>query len=695
MTSPVEYLIGFNKESPIGKDHLNGVVAYTIGKLQEHGLLVERDAAGDKLFLVVTAPISLLELEAERLQYLKTVKGGEGMMEFVKEASHQYEGYESSSFWTNSELAELLESVLEQVDGVSGIERFIDNIPRHNRHSALKVPSSLVAALRICEIIESASPLPDQSATSEIWRQSRFSLLSPDDSLTSYFGSGVGLYFCWLNTFTVWLLLPAAIGFCFFLHMQFTEYTVDDHPYLPFYSIFIVFWAAIFLKCWSRKGAEKAWKWGVFSFGNDLLRSVGNQAEIRPEFRGELRVSKVTGRPERYYPYYKRVIAYLLSGFVTFLMLCVAFVVMILSLNLQGYIDGKIKWERPLHFPILGAFAEKGAIFDPFQVEYFGLIALVPTMLHVIVIMQLNKLYRNVAERLTENENHRYKEDHENSLILKRFLFESFDCYISLFYLGFIQQDIRRLRRELISLYTVDSLRRVFLETLIPFVITYVTQARRDKSKLDDIKKRDKGERTVIAIDELTKPDYEQFDDYLEMVIEYGYVTLFAAAFPLAAFLSVLCNLVEMKSDLFKLTTVYRRPPPTRQHDIGIWYNLLCGIMWLSVFTNTMLFACSEQLAVHFPSLYREANERDVISGIVASISDSSTDLVVKRGAARWVLIIAFGIERIIYLLVILVMAAIPSIPESVENAAARLEYTKNEALKEKYSLKGSHAHQE
>ena len=694
MTSSVECLIGFNKESPIGKEQLDGVISHTVKKLTQHGLLVDRDSEGGELFLLVSAPIALLELEAERLQYLKTIKGGDGMMEFSKEASHRFEDYGSSTFWTNSEIAELLSSVIEQVDGVQGIESFINNIPRHHRNSALKVPSSLVAALRICEIIESVSPMPDQTFSSNIWKHSRFSLLSPDDMLTAYYGSGVGMYFCWLNTFTIWLLLPAAIGFCFFLHMQVTDYTVDDHPYLPFYSIFIVFWAAIFLKCWSRKGAEKAWQWGVFSLGNDMIRSVGNQSEIRPEFRGELQVSKVTGRQERFYPYYKRVLAYLLSSAVTFGMLCVAFVVMILSLNLQGYIDGKIKWEHPLHFPSLGSFAGKGAMFDPMQVEYYGLLTLIPTMIHVVIIMQLNLFYRKVAVRLTDNENHRFKEDYENSLILKRFLFESFDCYISLFYLGFIQQDIRRLRRELISLYTVDSLRRVFLETLIPFLITYVTQARRDKTKLDDIKKRDKGEQVVKAIDELTRPDYEQFDDYLEMVIEYGYVTLFAAAFPLAAFLSVLCNFVEMKSDLFKLTTVYRRPPPSRQHNIGIWYNLLCGIMWLSVFTNTMLFACSEQLAVHFPSLYREANETDLISGIVASLSQDSSDLVVRRGAARWVLIIAFGIERIIYLLVILVMATIPSIPESVVTAAARLEYTKNEALKEKYSHK-THQHQD
>ena len=43
--------------------------------------------------------------------------------------------------------------------------------------------------------------------------------------------------------------------------------------------------------------------------------------------------------------------------------------------------------------------------------------------------MTMNKLYRRVAEKLTDWENHETKIGHENSLIIKRFLFEAFDAY--------------------------------------------------------------------------------------------------------------------------------------------------------------------------------------------------------------------------------------------------------------------------
>eukprot|EP00913_Durusdinium_trenchii_P004273 g3961.t1 len=73
-----------------------------------------------------------------------------------------------------------------------------------------------------------------------------------------------------------------------------------------------------------------------------------------------------------------------------------------------------------------------------------------------------------------------------------------------------------------------------------------------------------------LALEVLDQPHYEQFDDFLEMVIEFGYVTLFASAFPLAAVVSLVSNLIELKSDMFKLACVYQRPISHRMKSIGL-----------------------------------------------------------------------------------------------------------------------------
>lgn len=54
---------------------------------------------------------------------------------------------------------------------------------------------------------------------------------------------------------------------------------------------------------------------------------------------------------------------------------------------------------------------------------------------------------------------------------MKRFIFEFTDCQLYLFYIGIYQRHIGLLRMNLISLFMVDEIRRVLLETLIPYCI--------------------------------------------------------------------------------------------------------------------------------------------------------------------------------------------------------------------------------
>lgn len=89
------------------------------------------------------------------------------------------------------------------------------------------------------------------------------------------------------------------------------------------------------------------------------------------------------------------------------------------------------------------------------------------------------------------------------------------------------------------------------------------------------------------------------------MVIQMGYVTLFAAAFPLASALSFVCTAIEFKSDFWRLTHVTRRPPPSQAADLGAWLWVLSALSLLSVLSNLAIFAYStDQLRQWAPQLY-------------------------------------------------------------------------------------------
>lgn len=73
-------------------------------------------------------------------------------------------------------------------------------------------------------------------------------------------------------------------------------------------------------------------------------------------------------------------------------------------------------------------------------------------LLQPLVIMQINRLYRSLAHRLTEQENHKNRSNFENSKIVKIFLFEFIDSFFGLFYICFVTRDFDDLRKNLVNI---------------------------------------------------------------------------------------------------------------------------------------------------------------------------------------------------------------------------------------------------
>ena len=75
-------------------------------------------------------------------------------------------------------------------------------------------------------------------------------------------------------------------------------------------------------------------------------------------------------------------------------------------------------------------------------------------------------------------------------------------------------------------------------------------------------------------------------DDYMEMAIQYGYVSMFCASFQLLPLLALIELLLEIKVDSIKLCKLTKRPFPHRAEDIGVWKTILQTIAFFSTLTN-------------------------------------------------------------------------------------------------------------
>ena len=56
---------------------------------------------------------------------------------------------------------------------------------------------------------------------------------------------------------------------------------------------------------------------------------------------------------------------------------------------------------------------------------------------------------------------------------------------------------------------------------------------------------------------------------FILLVVQYGFVTIFVAAFPLAPMFALMNNVIEIRLDAYKFVTQYKRPVAVKAQDIG------------------------------------------------------------------------------------------------------------------------------
>ncbi|RMB89755.1 hypothetical protein DUI87_33770 [Hirundo rustica rustica] len=160
-------------------------------------------------------------------------------------------------------------------------------------------------------------------------------------------------------------------------------------------------------------------------------------------------------------------------------------------------------------------------------------------------------------------------------------------------------------------------------------------------------------------------PPQDTFQDYQEMFIQFGYVVLFSSAFPLAAACALLNNLIEIRSDAFKLCTGLQRPFGQRVRSIGQWQKVMEAMGVVAIVVNCYLMAQCGQLQRLFPWL---SPEGAIVSVVV--------------------------LEHFALLLKYVIQVAIPDIPAWVAEEMAKLEYQRREAFK-KHERQAQHHFQQ
>jgi len=139
------------------------------------------------------------------------------------------------------------------------------------------------------------------------------------------------------------------------------------------------------------------------------------------------------------------------------------------------------------------------------------------------------------------------------------------------------------------------------------------------------------------------------------------------ATFPLGPLCALGNNLIEIRSDAYKLCTSYQRPPALQGQDIGSWHTVLESLGSLAVITNAFIVSFSSgwvtaRLESFYTSQGLDATAAQVLAG-------------------RLFIVIIF--EHVVFSLKLLLAYLVPDVPGPVQEAIERERYMGKMALEE------------
>jgi hypothetical protein len=588
---------------------------------------------GMKYHWGLTASEEALRAHADLTRYelhLQTCYGGGTAPYYANQ--HQLYREENGSLFSDLDRQRLVLSMIESRRTRGGAEVDINYLYRSN-------------------LLYKFFPLHDESKQVYLWNEwvKKPWRTQPVNQIREYFGEKVGFYFGFMGYCIKWLMPISVLGLAIFVIQQIDSAPLRRWSYIgsAVWSIFMPLWAMLFVEFWKRKSITRAVRWGM-----DTL-DVAEQS--RASYTGHLQVGTWWGKTwidlrsasqkdqtlfrlniyEAPSHRMKRIILSswpLLLG-MTLVSLGVAWIFVMAS-ALVSSPSGKI-----------GV-----SVFNGFMIVFLSII------------------YRVVARWLTDQENHRTDTDAEDSLIVKIFVFDFVNAFGTIFYQAFVRYNVTwtyldfmnngacryytsttkfncvlgEISTLLISLFLV----RIFFFQVLDFVIPYVYTKLRICTTRTRLRRHKKP--TESQIQAKMSPFGGTLDEYSGMIMQFGYVTLLAAACPLGPAIALFSFVVETRTDAFKMLKLVQRAQAQRARDIGTYLPIIEFISYVSIISNAALIALSD--------------------------NPSAADLA-------WRLSLIIICQNLVVATKFIIGKLIPKVPESVQRVLAKRSFIREELI--------------
>nr|CAH7749348.1 unnamed protein product [Callosobruchus chinensis] len=505
--------------------------------------------------------------------------------------------------------------------------------------------------------------LNDRQLLARYWGNARcWYKCQPLHTIERYFGTEYAFYFAWLGFYIKMLIPASALGIicvvfgaftCDSSYFNYRSYeicnsdlimcpkchyegcTFDplsgscglskmcyifENPTTIALAVITSFWSTCFMEYWQRTQTVLAIRWNV--------RSLDLDPGTRPQYieaATTLKYSPITRRMEPFVSTKKICVGYVITATSIFL-LCTVMLLAVMAV---------IVYQVSTTYLIAAS-----DLSDQFKAFNDVFITLTGAAISAIFIHLFTLIYEKLAMLLTNMENHRTQFDFDHSYIYKSFALAFVNNYAAVFYIAFFKGRFYEhpgrmqqwhegggLRTDVcspsgcipdlsISLMTIMIIKIAFShisQYMWPIIRGKYKQLFMSVPLTEHLPAHEKQYLQTEA------EEYFLVNEYMDLVIQYGYIVCFIAALPLSPAVALISNVIELRVDAYKITTSFRRPIPKRVTGIGAWFGILQAMTYLGVVTNALVIAVTSEFVPM--SMYKYFHSGDVQGFINTTLS--------------------------------------------------------------------------
>ncbi|RHY28037.1 hypothetical protein DYB32_006912 [Aphanomyces invadans] len=454
------------------------------------------------------------------------------------------------------------------------------------------------------------------------WSTSLWLTHQPIEATREYFGGQAALYLAYVAHITRWLLFPSIFSISLFF--------ASERYLVWVFGFVMVFWATLFLKMWKRKLAVLGMKWGLTDFHA--------QDHDRPEYDESIN----RHMPSAHFGsmiFFRRVFCFMVT---------VVFLVAVLATKAGLFYVRWVSKAAPERFDFHVPFLDH----DTISLSYAGQLKIV-AVLNVLAIFFWSTLFARINGFLTDIEVHHTEMSAQQSFILKGVIFELVNNFAGIIYIAFVKphlegidgnfagpdvEAVEELSEYMLYIYGCQLLFHILLHVITPWIrhlcclaklprTTKKVVANRARlqtiTSFDDKSVARDVEAVPIAQPKLLPVEVQHnlqeygwkglFQDYIAMIMQFGYATFFVVSCPYLPLMAFLYNLVSIRAHSISLVTMYRRLMPRSAQHIRLWAAFLEVFCVLAVVTNSWSVVAKAEMASRTLEYLHVGNEYYVL----------------------------------------------------------------------------------